>query len=74
MPDLKLAKPPDRNPVKLTINLPPDLNEGLSDYAAAYRDAYGQAETVADLVPYMLRSFLASDRAFVKARARRRES
>ena len=37
-------------------------------YAAAYEAAYGEAESVADLVPYMLQSFLAGDRGFAKAR------
>lgn len=69
MPDLKLARLPDRTPVKMTINLPPDLNETLVAYAEVYRDAYGQPEGVADLIPYMLRSFLDSDREFVKARS-----
>jgi hypothetical protein len=68
MSELKLAKLPDRTPVKLTINITPDLNQALCDYALLYREAYGQAETVADLIPYMLRGFLEGDRAFAKAR------
>ena len=68
MPDLKLARLPDRTPVKLTVVITPDFHQALSDYAEAYRDAYGQAEAVADLVPFMLQSFLDSDRGFAKAR------
>ena len=68
MTDLKLAKIPDRTPVKLTIALPPDLNQALADYTELYREAYGQSETVADLIPYMLRAFLDSDRGFLKTR------
>jgi hypothetical protein len=68
MPDLKLQKLPDRTPIKLTISITPDLNQALADYAEIYRETYGQAEAVADLIPYMLRSFLDSDRAFAKAR------
>lgn len=71
MADLKLAKLPDRTPVKITINVLPDLNEMLSDYADAYQRAYGQVETVADLIPFMLRSFLEGDRGFARARARK---
>lgn len=68
MPDLKLAKLPDRTPVKLTVNITPDLDRALNDYADIYRETYGQKETVADLIPHMLRSFLESDRGFAKAR------
>jgi hypothetical protein len=65
---LKIGKLPDRTPVKLTINLTPRLHQDLSDYAAVYRETYGQDDGVAELVPHMLRSFLESDRAFAKAR------
>jgi hypothetical protein len=68
MPELKLAKLPDRKPVKLTIILPPDTNAALQAYAAAYRETYGETEEVAELVPYILDSFLAGDRGFAKAR------
>lgn len=65
---LKLAKLPDRTPVKVTVTLNPDLHRALRDYAALYRAEYGEGETVADLIPYMLASFLDGDRAFAKAR------
>jgi hypothetical protein len=68
MPELKLSKLPDRTPVKLTVVITPDLRQALSDYAEAYRDAYGQEEAVTDLVPSMLQAFLDSDRGFAKAR------
>lgn len=68
MPDLRLSRIPDRTPVKIAIAVLPDLHQALSDYAEAYRSAYGQAETVADLIPYMLQSFLESDRAFARSR------
>ncbi|SLJ91115.1 DUF2274 domain-containing protein [Novosphingobium mathurense] len=70
MADLKLSKLPDRTPVKLTISILPDLKRALDDYAALYETAYGQAESVADLIPFMLASFLASDRAFAQMRKR----
>ena len=66
MADLKLGRLPDRVPVKLTIAVSPELNRALGDYARAYEQAYGQAESPADLVPAMLENFLASDRAFVR--------
>jgi hypothetical protein len=69
---LKLGKLPDRTPVKLTILVPPELHEALGDYAAAYREAYGSEEPIAELVPAMLASFLEGDRAFARGRQARR--
>ena len=60
---------PDLTPVKLTVAIPPDLAEALANYAALYKETYQQEETVAELVPAMLRAFLESDRGFAKARA-----
>lgn len=68
MPDLKLGKLPDRTPVKITITVGPDLNQALREYAEMYRSAYGEAETIAELIPFMLGAFLDSDRGFAKAR------
>ncbi|MFA6124271.1 MAG: DUF2274 domain-containing protein [Sphingomonas sp.] len=68
MSDLKLARLPDRTPVKLTVSIAPDLQQALADYATIYQQTYGEAQTVAELVPHMLAVFLASDRGFAKAR------
>jgi hypothetical protein len=68
MPDLRLAKLPDRSPVKITITVAPELNQALCQYAQIYRDTYGEAESVAELIPFMLDAFLGSDRGFAKAR------
>ena len=68
MPELKLAKLPDRTPVKLTITITPDLHQMLQDYAALYAEAYGHQEPVAELVPAMLAAFLDSDRTFARSR------
>jgi hypothetical protein len=68
MPELKLAKLPDRMPVKITITLQPELNHALRQYAGIYRATYGETESVADLIPFMLTSFLDGDRGFAKAR------
>lgn len=68
MPELKLARLPDRTPVKLTITVTPDLHLMLQQYAALYAEAYGREESVTELVPAMLAAFLESDRAFAKAR------
>ncbi len=67
---IRLAKLPDRTPVKVTIVVPPDLHQGLLQYADLYRETYGDAEPVAELIPHMLRGFLAADRAFTKSAAR----
>ena len=68
MADLKLAKLPDRTPIKLAITVTPDLHQMLQQYAALYAEAYGREEAIAELVPAMLAAFLESDRAFSKAR------
>lgn len=65
---LKLSKLPDRTPVKITITVKPELNSALRDYAALYRDTYGETEAISDLIPFMLEAFLAGDRPFAKAR------
>ena len=70
MADLKLAKLPDRTPVKLAVQVMPDLHQQLLDYAALYAEAYGQAERVEEVIPAMLSGFLDSDRSFVRARAK----
>lgn len=69
MTDLKLAQLPDRTPVKLSIQISPQLMGDLIRYAVLYKEAYGQEETVSDLIPPMLSAFLESDRAFGRARA-----
>jgi hypothetical protein len=67
MPNLKLAKLPDRRSVKVTVTLSPDLDKALKAYADIYRQSYGDEEEVSTLIPYMLEQFLASDRAFAKS-------
>lgn len=68
MVDLKLAKLPDRTPVKLAITITPDLQNALRDYAAVYAKTYGSEEPIAELIPAMLAAFLDSDRNFVRTR------
>jgi hypothetical protein len=68
MPELKLAKLPDRTPSKITITVSSDLSAALRQYADIYRSAYGEDEPVAELIPFMLEAFLESDREFAKAR------
>jgi len=68
MPELRLAKLPDRNPVKITITVRPELHAALRAYAELYREHYGEEESIAELIPYMLDGFLEGDRSFAKAR------
>lgn len=70
MAELKLARLPDRTPVKITISVPPELNQALADYARLYERVYGQAEPVPELIPAMLAGFLDSDRGFARERRR----
>jgi len=72
MLDLKLAKLPDRTPVKLSISVSPDLHAALRDYAEIYRDAYGTGESISELIPYMLSTFIKGDMSFKRARRERR--
>ncbi|OAZ12399.1 hypothetical protein TH15_17595 [Thalassospira profundimaris] len=65
---MKLAKLPDRKPVKLTVTVNAGLNRKLRDYATLYRETYGESEAVAELIPFMLEAFLENDRVFVRAR------
>ena len=65
---IKLAPLPRSTPMKLTIQILPDLKEKLDDYAVIYQETYGKADPVLDLIPHMLDAFLESDTAFKKAR------
>ena len=68
MARLKLGRIPDRTPIKLAITVTPDLKDQLDAYAEAYGAVYGQQEKVEELIPFMLQSFIDSDRGFVRSR------
>lgn len=74
MADMKLAKLPDRTPVKINLVVSPELNANLQDYATLYQKTYGQEESLPELIPFMLQSFLDADRSFAKARRLKLES
>ena len=66
---LKLSSVPDDKPVKLTIELPPDVNRDLLDYAAVMAREFGQAAPEpAKLIAPMLQKFMATDRAIARLR------
>jgi hypothetical protein len=58
---MKLAKLPDRAPVKLNVVLAPSLAKRLREYADFYAETYGSREEVAELIPFMLEAFLDGD-------------
>lgn len=68
MATLKLAKLPDRKPVKISITVSPELHASLQAYAETYRATYGDSEKVRELIPYMIEQFLVTDRGFAQAR------
>lgn len=68
MPKLKLGPILDDRPVKLSVELPAELNRDLVAYADALSRETGQQVEPAKLVAPMLARFLASDRGFRSAR------
>jgi hypothetical protein len=70
MSELKLARLPDRKPVKMSITVNPALSQKLGAYAEAYKKAYGDDEEIQELIPYMLEQFLEGDRSFKGTRRR----
>jgi hypothetical protein len=61
---MKLAKLPDRTPVRMNVVLTPSLALRLREYAAVYAETYGNKEEVTELIPFMLEAFLESDARF----------
>lgn len=54
--------------LKQTIAMLPELHQAVLDYASVYSTEYGHEEPIADLIPAMLSTFLATDCGFAKAR------
>lgn len=71
---MKLAKLPDRTPVKMNIMLAPGLAQRLREYAVFYAETYDNKEEVAELIPFMLEAFLDSDPAFKRSQIVRTKS
>lgn len=70
MAQLKLARLPDRTPIKISIAILPELHQRLIVYSEIYAQTYGSEEPIADLIPAMLSAFLDSDREFIRAERR----
>ncbi|QQO12463.1 DUF2274 domain-containing protein [Bradyrhizobium diazoefficiens] len=68
---MKLAKLPDRTPVKMNVVLAPPLARRLGEYADFYAETYGNKEEVAELIPFMLEAFLDSDADFKRGNKKR---
>ena len=69
MPKLKLTSIPDDKPVKITVELPAAVFRDLAAYAEAIGREGGQAAPEpAKLIAPMIQRFMATDRAFAKAR------
>jgi len=68
MTKLKLGLFVDDKPVKLTLELSAQVHRDLVAYAEVLAAESGQAVEPAKLVAPMLARFMATDRAFAKAR------
>ena len=66
---LKLGPLVDDKPVKLTVELPAQVHRDLVAYAEVLASENGRAVDAAKLVAPMLARFMATDRAFAKARS-----
>ena len=65
---LKLSKLPKRTPVKINIVLDPKTHGAMVDYARIYEETYGSKESIEELIPFIIASFLNNDHAFKKSR------
>jgi hypothetical protein len=68
---VKLAKLPDRTPIKMNVVLAPSLSKRLREYADFYAETYGNREEVAELIPFMLEAFLDGDADFRRGSKKR---
>lgn len=74
MSKLRLGAILDEKSVKLAIDLPAAIHRDLVIYAEVLSRETGQEIDVAKLVGPMLARFMATDRAFAKARRSARDS
>jgi hypothetical protein len=72
MGTLKLGAIVEDKPVRITVELPAAVHRDLAAYAAAHAAEHGRPPLpVAQLVAPIVAAFMASDKAFAKARGRR---
>jgi hypothetical protein len=71
MTKLKLAALEDDKPVRVSFDLPADVHRELIAYAQILeREAGKPLPDPVKLLPHMIRRFMATDRAFAKAKRR----
>ena len=68
MSKLRLGPLPKSEPVRLAITLSSEIKAELDRYAEAYNAEHGSTVDAAALVPHMLSTFMARDRAFQRTR------
>jgi hypothetical protein len=73
MSKLKLSAIPDDKPVRLTVELPATVHRDLIAYAEVLGRETGQALEPAKLIAPILARFMATDRAFLRARREKQE-
>ncbi len=71
---LRLGPLPKTESVKLTFSCPASLKVDLDRYAALHAQTYGEAVDAIALIPYMLETFMARDRAFRRGSGARQTS
>jgi hypothetical protein len=64
---LRLGPLPKTETIKLTFTCTVVLKAELERYAAMHSQAYGESVDATTLIPYILETFMARDRAFKKA-------
>jgi hypothetical protein len=73
MSKLKLSAIPDDKPVRLTVELPATVHRDLIAYAEVLGRETGQALEPVKLIAPILTRFMATDRAFLRARREKQE-
>jgi hypothetical protein len=68
MTTLKIRKIPDRIPVKISLNLPPEVYRDLIKYAEIYKQEHGSVETPQLLASQMIAIFMQNDSGFKRAK------
>jgi hypothetical protein len=73
VPKLKIGTILDDRPVKLSIELPAQVNRDLIAYADVLARETGQTIEPTKLIAPMLTRFMSTDRAFARSRRAKRE-
>jgi len=68
---LKISAIEDDRPVTLSVKLPPGIHRDLIAYAEVMKRESGKAVEPVSLIVPMLARFMATDRAFARARRKR---